>query len=81
MGDCSKNSVQKTRNPWNINTQRENNKPKSNGAHLKKKLSASSVNKFQEAQRKLQEAVQKYAKDYESSSEEEDVEVNAVICK
>lgn len=64
-------------NPWN------KSKPKNkhhNGPNLRKPPTPAET-KFQEAHKKLQEAVQKHVKDYDSSSDEGDaVETNSVIC-
>lgn len=63
-------------NPWHKN--RPNNN-RSNGSNLKKSTPAP-ANKFQEAQKKLQEAVQKHIKDYDSSSDEDtEIETDTVI--
>lgn len=64
-------------NPWN------RSKPNSNrqsGPNLKK-VRTPAETKFQEAQKKLQEAVQKHIKDYDSSSDEDGVESSSVISK
>ncbi|XP_017781549.1 PREDICTED: NF-X1-type zinc finger protein NFXL1 [Nicrophorus vespilloides] len=58
------------KNPWNKNT-----KSKIPTA----KNSKNPEEKFKEAQQKLQAAVQKFTKDYESSEEEEELEVDNVI--
>lgn len=59
-------------NPWNRNKRH-------NGPNLKK-LPTSAETKFQEAHKKLQEAVQKHIKDYDSSSDEGDeIETKSVI--
>ncbi|CAH1179658.1 unnamed protein product [Phaedon cochleariae] len=62
----------KPRNPWNKNVQpkkhSQNNKPL-----------PSSEAKFKEAHSKLQEAVRKHVKDYESSSDEEELESGSLI--
>lgn len=61
-------------NPWHKNRPTNN---RTNGPNLKKPTPA---NKFQEAQKKLQEAVQKHIKDYDSSSDEDaELETNTVI--
>lgn len=78
-------SQAKRPNPWN------KTKPKTSTHSLKNKnRNHNSVNntqknptpsevKFKEAQAKLQEAVKKHVKDFESSSEEEELESEAVI--
>lgn len=59
-------------NPWNKNKRH-------NGPNLKK-LPTSAETKFQEAHKKLQAAVQKHIKEYDSSSDEEDeIEPKSVI--
>lgn len=67
-------------NPWHKNRPPNNNNNRTNGPNLKKPTPA--ANKFQEAHKKLQEAVQKHIKDYDSSSDEDaEVETNTVIGK
>lgn len=52
-------------NPWN------NNRLYNNGSNRPNLKKTSPVNRFQEAQKKLQEAVQKHIKNYDSSSDDE----------
>jgi hypothetical protein len=68
-------------NPWNRGGGRSGH----NQNHDSKKKPSSEVvaqNRFQEAQARLQASVQKHIKqDYESSSEEEDVESDRILGK
>ncbi|KAJ8941972.1 hypothetical protein NQ314_010196 [Rhamnusium bicolor] len=73
-------SRQKPPNPWNKNIQQK--KTKQNVSHnLEKPSPTPSEVKFKEAQSKLQAAVKKHVKDYESSSEEEELESSNLIGK
>ncbi|KAJ8949737.1 hypothetical protein NQ318_005058 [Aromia moschata] len=67
----------KTPNPWNKNPEGKKTK---HGAHNQEKNSPTpSEIKFKEAHSKLQAAVKKHVKDYESSSDEEELEsANAI---
>lgn len=69
----------KPANPWNKNNQQKKSKP--NTYNLEKSSPTPSEIKFKEAHSKLQAAVKKHVKDYESSSEEEELESNNLIGK
>lgn len=69
-------SRHKPANPWNKSTQQKKTKP--NTYNLEKSPTPSEI-KFKEAHSKLQAAVKKHVKDYESSSEEEELESNNLI--
>lgn len=71
-------SRHKPANPWNKSTQQKKTKP--NTYNLEKSPTPSEI-KFKEAHSKLQAAVKKHVKDYESSSEEEELESNNLIGK
>lgn len=63
-------------NPWNRNNVQRR---RQDGPNLKTSATPAEK-KFREAQKKLQEAVQKHIKDYDSSSDEDDnVETGQVI--
>lgn len=66
-------------NPW---TKGKNVHRKANGgnSNLNKDVSKSE-HKFKEAQKKLQAAVEKYANQYESSSDEEDLQTTDIVGK
>ncbi|KAK9887146.1 hypothetical protein WA026_020593 [Henosepilachna vigintioctopunctata] len=65
-------------NPWNKNT--DSRQPAKTAANTSGS-NVSSESKFKDAQKKLQASVQKHIKEYESSSEEEDVSTSIVIEK
>lgn len=73
------NSRYKPTNPWNKNIQQKKSKP--NTHNLEKSLPTPSEIKFKEAHSKLQAAVKKHVKDYESSSDEEELESINLIGK
>lgn len=61
-------------NPWQRNQQQHKKSQHNSSPEVNK-----SEIKFKEAQKKLQAAVQKYVKEYDSSSEEEELETNNII--
>lgn len=67
------NKGQKPKNPW------KNTLPKKNQVETIKNKPSSSENKFKDAQKKLQDAVQKHIKEYDSSSDEEEIQADTVI--
>lgn len=71
-----KNSAKKPTNCWV-----KNNLSQNKDQNTSKNVSNRTELKFKEAQRKLHAAVQKYVKDYDSSSEEEEVQAETVISK
>lgn len=75
------NKVRNSENPWNKNknSQARNDQKPQNGNPNARNQPNSSEDKFKEAQRKLQEAVQKHVKEYDSSSEEDEVEAESII--
>lgn len=75
------NKVRNSENPWNKNKnpQARNVQKPQNGNSKTRNQPNSSEDKFKEAQRRLQEAVQKHVKEYDSSSEEEEVEAESII--
>lgn len=77
MSRFNKSNVRQPGNPWN--TQR-GNKPPKNAINSENMQSLTEI-KFKDAQKKFQEAAQKYANDYESSSEEEEVQSDTIISK
>lgn len=72
---------QKPTNPWNQN-RNQPKKPKTKLENSPTPAQQKSADlKFKEAQKKLQAAVQKHVKEYESSSDEEELESKNVIGK
>lgn len=65
----------KQENAWNVNRSKKGPPGPNNGG----RGATSTEVKFKEAQQKLQAAVEKYAKDYESSSSEDELESENVI--
>lgn len=66
-------------NAWGRNKGKVTSKPDVNSQRAEDNHFVGSQVKFKEAQKKLQAAVQKYAKDYDSSSEEEELETDHII--
>lgn len=64
----------KPRNPWTI-TQPRDQKPE----NIQNAFGRNSENKFTEASRKHQAAAQKYVLDYDTSSEEDELESGNII--
>lgn len=78
MGSVRKNEKGSV-NPW---TKGKTVHRKTNGgnSNLNKDVSKSE-DRFKEAQKKLQAAVEKYANQYESSSDEEDLQTTGIVGK
>nr|XP_023021206.1 NF-X1-type zinc finger protein NFXL1 [Leptinotarsa decemlineata] len=70
-------SQPKPRNPWTKNVQQKRNVKASKNS-ISKPLTSSEL-KFKEAQSKLQAAVKKHVKEYESSSDEEELDSGNLI--
>lgn len=68
------NSRKKTSNPWSQNVAK-----KKSPAPVRQSAPTPAEVRFKEAHGKLQAAVQKHIKDYESSSEEEELESENII--
>lgn len=75
MSDFRRNQV-KPRNPWTI-TQPQMRKPEN--INIQNNVKKNSGNKFTEATKAYQAAAQKYALDYDSSSEEDELESGNII--
>lgn len=67
------NNRKKTSNPWTQSVAKKKPVPKRQNAPTSAEV------RFKEAHGKLQAAVQKHIKDYESSSEEEELESENII--
>lgn len=65
-------------NPWNKNNVSQKQRKNATNSTLGPNVNASEQ-KFKEAHTKLQNAVKKHIKDYESSSEEEDIDSTNLI--
>lgn len=73
MGDFRRNQA-KSRNPWTI-TQPQIHKSE----NVQNVLKRNSESKFTEVSREYQAAAQKYIKDYDSSSSEDELESDNII--